>query len=100
MILLPDELHEQLRQEAQRAKVSMSKLIRTKLLCSLDPIPSRRLEDPILNVAGICRGSVLSGEIDYNLYGPLIYFVAMFTTMCRHDDRESDRIKGTLRTIP
>lgn len=69
-IFLPDELHEQLRQDAFRAKTSMAELIRAKLQRSIAPPRKRRLsQDPILKVAGVCRGPVLSSEIDDSLYG-------------------------------
>lgn len=74
-IFLPEELHEQLRQDAFRAKISMAELIRARLL-SAPERPRRRgaghdpiLADPILKVAGICRGPVLSSDIDETLYG-------------------------------
>lgn len=68
-IFLPDELHEQLRQDAFRAKTSMAELIRAKLQRSVSPPRKRRLsQDPILKVAGICRGPVLYSEIDDSLY--------------------------------
>ncbi len=70
-IFLPDELHEQLRRDAFLAKVSMAELIRVKLKGSVDR-PDRRGsvdQDPILKVAGICRGPVLSEDIDNSLYG-------------------------------
>ncbi|MGA2325538.1 MAG: hypothetical protein ABSH05_04560 [Bryobacteraceae bacterium] len=69
-IFLPDEVHEQLRQDAFRAKTSMAELIRTRLRSSIDR-PRRRgsPQDPILKVAGVCRGPVLSSEIDESLYG-------------------------------
>jgi hypothetical protein len=69
-IFLPDDLHEQLRREAFRAKVSMAELIRTTL--SRQPAASRSRrppKDPILKVAGVCRGPILSKEIDDALYG-------------------------------
>jgi hypothetical protein len=69
-IFLPDELHEQLRQSAFRAKVSMAELIRAKLQ---SPAGRRRGRgssvDPLLKVAGTCRGPVLSSDIDDVLYG-------------------------------
>jgi len=69
-IFLPDEVHEQLRQEAFRAKSSMAELIRARLQRAIDR-PRRRgaSQDPILKVAGVCRGPVLSSEIDDCLYG-------------------------------
>jgi hypothetical protein len=69
-IFLTDELHEQLRQEAFRAKSSMAEIVRQKLR---QPAAERRRPrsspDPLLKVAGVCRGPVLSGEIDEALYG-------------------------------
>lgn len=69
-IFLPDELHEQLRHAAFRAKTSMAEVIRAKLQNSIER-PRRRAfsKDPILKVAGVCRGPVLSGDIDGALYG-------------------------------
>jgi hypothetical protein len=69
-IFLSDELHGKLREDAFRAKISMAELIRLKLQGS--PGPSRRRAaspDPILKVAGVCRGPVLSTGIDDALYG-------------------------------
>jgi hypothetical protein len=69
-IFLPDELHEQLRQDAFRAKTSMAELIRARLKRSGERPPRRvSSQDPILKVAGVCRGPVLSREIDDELYG-------------------------------
>jgi predicted nucleic acid-binding protein len=52
------------------AKTSMAKLLRARLR----PPASRRrgrqpAQDPILKVAGVCRGPILSSEIDDSLYG-------------------------------
>jgi hypothetical protein len=69
-IFLPDELHEQLRQDAFRSKVSMAELIRARL--QRPAVRARRLRrspDPILKVAGACRGPILSNRIDDALYG-------------------------------
>ena len=66
-IFLPDELHEQLRQDAFRAKTSMAKLIRARL--QRPPRGRRTPRDPILKAAGICRGPILSVDIDDALYG-------------------------------
>ena len=69
-IFLPDELHEQLRQDALRAKTSMAELIREKLRRATHRPPRRGVaRDPILQVAGVCRGPILSEEIDDSLYG-------------------------------
>jgi hypothetical protein len=69
-IFLPDDLHEQLRLDAFRAKTSMAELIRAKLRGSIGR-PRRResSQDPILKVAGVCGGPVLSSDIDEALYG-------------------------------
>jgi hypothetical protein len=68
-IFLSDELHEQLRQDAFRAKISMAELIRMKLQGSPNRCrKTRASQDPLLKVAGICRGPILSGEIDDALY--------------------------------
>lgn len=67
-VFLPDELHEQLRQEAFRKRISMASLIR-KRLETLPPSKHLRHEiDPLLKVTGICRGPVLSDSIDEELY--------------------------------
>ena len=69
-IFLPDEVHDRLRQDAFRAKISMAELIRATLQRSADPPKRRgRSPDPILKVAGVCRGPVLSNDIDDALYG-------------------------------
>lgn len=69
-IFLPDELHEQLRRSAYRSHTSMAELIRRKLQNPVDR-PRRRgsSRDPILKVAGVCRGPILSSGIDESLYG-------------------------------
>jgi hypothetical protein len=69
-IFLPDDLHEQLRRDAFQAKTSMAGLIRGRLRRSnVLPRGRRARGDPILKVAGICRGPVLSSGIDESLYG-------------------------------
>ncbi|MCC6368382.1 MAG: hypothetical protein IT165_33065 [Bryobacterales bacterium] len=68
-IFLPDDLHEQIRQEAFRAKISMAELIRVKLQLTSGPRRRTSPKDPILKVAGICHGPVLSDNIDEALYG-------------------------------
>jgi hypothetical protein len=69
-IFLPDDLHEQLRKDAFRAKTSMAEVIRARLRGPIAP-PRRRgsSQDPILKVAGVCSGPVLSSGIDDHLYG-------------------------------
>ena len=69
-IFLSDEAHEQLRQDAFRAKTSMAELIRRRLQGSIGG--SRKTgssKDPLLKVAGVCRGPILSNDIDDSLYG-------------------------------
>ena len=69
-VFLPEHLHEQLRAEAHRARVSMAELIRTRLERSPAPHRGRRrTQDPILKVAGVCSGPILSDDIDDALYG-------------------------------
>lgn len=69
-IFLSDELHEQLRHDAFRAKISMAELIRVKLRSKPGHSPKRRAsKDPILKVAGVCTGANLSSNIDEELYG-------------------------------
>jgi hypothetical protein len=69
-IFLPEEIHRELRAEAFRSHVSMAELIRLRL----QPAPSRSKTrgsagDPLLKAAGICRGPILSDNIDEQLYG-------------------------------
>lgn len=69
-VLLRDELHAQLRQEAFRSGVSLAQLIRSRLenASRSEGRPKPRV-DPLLRVADICRGPVLSKSIDEELYG-------------------------------
>ena len=67
-IFLPDELHEQLRQEAFRSRLSMAQIIRMRLETPVSR-PKKGKVDPLLKVAGVCRGPVLSERIDEELYG-------------------------------
>jgi hypothetical protein len=69
-IFLPDDLHERLRVEAFRERVSMAELIRSRLQGSMGPPKKNPLgRDPILSVAGACSGPILSEGIDQALYG-------------------------------
>ena len=62
-IFLSDEVHEQRQREAFVAKTSMAELIRARLRPSVNrPRRRRAPEDPILKVACVCRGPVLSSE--------------------------------------
>jgi hypothetical protein len=64
-ISIPDELHEELPQEASRKRFSMAELIRSRLE---RPQRTKIQEDPLLRVAGICRGEPLTENIDGALY--------------------------------
>jgi len=69
-IFLPDDLHEQLRQEAFRTRLSMAELIRLRLQRRGAANKKRKpAADPLLKAAGICRGPQLSTGIDEELYG-------------------------------
>lgn len=68
-VFLPDHLHEQLREEAFRARISMASIIRLRLEKSFTAKRgSRPRVDPLVKAAGICRGPVLSTSIDEELY--------------------------------
>ena len=66
-IFLPDELHERLREEAFRLRISMAELIRTKLQPAAQPGEAET--DPLLEVAGICNDGGLTADIDKEIYG-------------------------------
>lgn len=69
-IFLPDDLHEQLRQEAFRSRLSMAQLIRSRLQRRGSAGKKRKpAADPLLKAAGVCRGPQLSARIDEELYG-------------------------------
>jgi len=69
-IFLPDDLHERLRQEAFRARLSMAEVIRLRLERRSSRNKKRRpVADPLLKAAGVCRGPQLSERIDEELYG-------------------------------
>ena len=69
-VFLPDDLHERLRQDAFRAKTSMAEIIRTKLAAPAARSRKRNLsKDPILKVAGLYNGPILSSDIDDAVYG-------------------------------
>ncbi len=68
-VFLPEELHEQLRQEAFRSRVSIAQLIRLRLQRRRPregPVPRR---DPLAEVEGIGQDGTLSQGIDEALYG-------------------------------
>lgn len=69
-IFLPDEIHEELRQEAFRARISMAEVIRFRVATSNKAQGKRNASaDPPLKAAGICRGPMMSANIDDELYG-------------------------------
>jgi hypothetical protein len=69
-IFLPDELHEELRGEAFRARLSMAEVIRLRIQTPVRAAVKRKeVGDPLLKVAGICGGAVMSANIDDELYG-------------------------------
>jgi len=69
-IFLPDNLHEELRQEAFRSRISMAEVIRLRIQKRIEKSGKRSaVPDPLLKAAGICRGPVLSRDIDEQLYG-------------------------------
>ena len=69
-IFLPDELHEELRGEAFRARLSMAEVIRLRIQTPAKAQAKRKaIGDPLLKVAGICGSAVLSANIDDELYG-------------------------------
>ncbi len=70
-VFLPEELHESLRREAFRSRVSMASLIRSRLDNRASGKKPRKIkEDPLLAVAGIYKGPVrLAKDIDKELYG-------------------------------
>ena len=73
-VFLPDDVHEALRQEAFRSRKSMAEVIRLRIQIRPNEVASKtrqsaRLVDPLMKVAGICRGNILSPDIDEELYG-------------------------------
>ena len=69
-IFLPDELHEELRREAFRTRISMAEVIRLRIQGPAKAAGKRSAAaDPLLKAAGICSGTVLSADIDEELYG-------------------------------
>ena len=69
-IFLPDDLHEELRQDAFRARLSMAEVIRLRIQRPTKAAGKRSAAgDPLLKAAGICSGAVMSADIDEHLYG-------------------------------
>jgi hypothetical protein len=68
-ISLPDQLHEELRREASRAGLSMAEVIRLRIQTPAKAQAKRKaIADPLLKVAGVCGGAVISANIDDELY--------------------------------
>jgi len=67
-IFLPGPLHESLRQEAFRARVSMAEIIRMRLESGTRPAGKAR-RDPLAKAEGAVRHGRLSQDIDEALYG-------------------------------
>ena len=67
-VFLPDPLHESLRQEAFRARVSMAEIIRMRLELGARQ-PGKRRRDPLAKAEGAVRHGSLSQNIDEALYG-------------------------------
>jgi hypothetical protein len=67
-ISLPEELHEELRREAFRARLSIAEVIRLRIQRPAKA-PGKRntVADPLLKVAGICSGRAISANIDDEL---------------------------------
>ncbi len=68
-VFLPEELHENLRQEAFHARVSMAELIRSKLRTQPRARSRSAKADPLLEVAGLGNDGRLTAAIDEELYG-------------------------------
>lgn len=69
-VFLPEELHERLREEAFRQRISMAELIRSRLERTNGRRKRRtRNSDPFSKVEGIVHDGKLSAGIDEALYG-------------------------------
>jgi hypothetical protein len=67
-ISLPDQRHEELRREAFRLRVSIAEVIRLRTQAPAKAQAKRKMiADPLLKVAGICGGAVMSANIDDEL---------------------------------
>lgn len=67
-VFLPDPLHESLRQEAFRTRVSMAEIIRLRLELGVRQ-PDKPRGDPLAKAEGAVRHGRLSQDIDEALYG-------------------------------
>ena len=62
-IRIPDDVYKRLTREASRTGITVSDLIRVRLDGS-----GNLKADPLLRVAGICRGPEFSSRIDDEIY--------------------------------
>jgi len=68
-VLLPEELHERLRQDAFRQRISMAELIRSRLVRTNGRRRRRPgISHPLAKVEGIVHHGKLSAGIDEALY--------------------------------
>jgi Arc/MetJ-type ribon-helix-helix transcriptional regulator len=67
-VLLPEELHKRLRQEASRRGLSVAELIRSRLERTQGHKRRTRASDPLANVEGTVHDGKLSAGIDEALY--------------------------------
>ena len=67
-VFLPEGLHESLRQDAFRTRVSMAELIRMRLELGTGHAGKLR-RDPLSKAEGAVRNGALSQNIDEALYG-------------------------------
>jgi hypothetical protein len=67
-VFLPDTLHEDLRQEAFRTRVTMAEIIRLRLELGARQ-PAKPHRDPLAKAEGSVRHGRLSQDIDEALYG-------------------------------
>jgi len=68
-IVLPDELHEELRRVAFRRRISLAALIRSRLERRRVGRRRRWPEDPLRKLEGIISDGSLADGIDEALYG-------------------------------
>jgi hypothetical protein len=68
-LLLPEELHERLRQDAFRHGISVTEVIRSRLERTNIRCKRPSGPDPLTKVEGLVRDGKLSARIDEALYG-------------------------------
>ena len=67
-IFLPEDLHEQLRRRAFAARLGTAELIRLKLTSQKTAAPPAKLDDPLLEAAGVVQVGGLADNLDEELY--------------------------------